>query len=228
MESPYDCYLRLPDLLALQCPRTAKERSAQWADEHFFISVHQSAEILAGHALVDLRALQQTASHDQHRALARVRRVSAIVGLLEQHLVLLEQLPRDSFTAFRPLLDDASGGQSSQFAELFHMIDRCAQAAEPAHDARTGAETSTSRAQDTTDGLGDLGGLGGGEPAQAWWRLRSAVSLWRTRHLMPVDWMIGDRPGTDGTSGLAYLRARIDLPPHDPAVRPAAPGDHLR
>ncbi|MFD5271831.1 tryptophan 2,3-dioxygenase family protein [Streptomyces sp. NPDC058335] len=211
MESPYDCYLKLPDLLALQCPRTAEESSAQWADEHFFIAVHQSAEVLAGQALVDLRTLQQAPPVDHHCVLACLRRVSAVVGLLEQHLALLEHLPRDSFAAFRPLLDDASGAQSSQFAELFCMIDRCAQDAE-----RAGGETADAGAEAS----GAQGALDGGEAAQAWWRLRSAVSLWRTRHLMLVEWLIGDRPGTGGTSGLAYLRSRIDLPPRGPVEGP--------
>ncbi|MFE9396272.1 tryptophan 2,3-dioxygenase family protein [Streptomyces flavidovirens] len=202
MESPYDCYLRLPDVLALQCPRTAEKYSAQWADEHFFIIVHQSAEVLASQALVDLKALQQVAPDDQHRTLAYVRRVTAVIGLLEQHLALLEHLPPESFAGFRPLLDEASGAQSSQFAELFAAITECTRAAAPA-----GIED--------TDSLTNV--PGGGELAQAWWRLRSAVSLWRTRHLLLVEWMIGDQPGTGGTSGLAYLRARIDLPPRHPA-----------
>ncbi|MGW7100113.1 tryptophan 2,3-dioxygenase family protein [Streptomyces sp. NPDC054883] len=41
--------------------------------------------------------------------------------------------------------------------------------------------------------------------------MRAAVTRWRTRHLLLVERMIGDEPGTGGTSGLAHLRARIYL-----------------
>ncbi|MGW7187844.1 tryptophan 2,3-dioxygenase family protein [Streptomyces sp. NPDC054838] len=49
------------------------------------------------------------------------------------------------------------------------------------------------------------------ETADALWTLRAAVTRWRTRHLLLVERMIGDEPGTGGTSGLAHLRARIYL-----------------
>lgn len=220
-ETPYECYLRLPDLLALQRPRTAERQPTQWADEHFFIAVHQSAEVLAGQALVDLEMARQPApdrdpdlgsdpgpdadpgTDRQSRTLACVRRVTAIVDLLEQHLAVLEHLSPEGFAAFRPLLDNASGAQSSQFATLFAVIDETA-SHRPSQRPGTSAGTS-----------GAAGGPDGDEAAQAWWALRSAVARWRTRHLLLVERMIGDRPGTGGTSGLAYLRSRIALPPYD-------------
>ncbi|MEV5730851.1 tryptophan 2,3-dioxygenase family protein [Streptomyces pharetrae] len=192
METPYACYLQLPDLLNLQRPRTPDDQPAQWADEHFFITVHQSAEVLVSQALVDLdRAGQQARAGQDAGAATSLRRVTAVVDVLESHLALLDHLAPESFTAFRPLLDDASGAQSSQFSELFRRI-----AMRDCLGSASGEEHTRGR-----------------EVADALWALRAAVTRWRTRHLLLVERMIGDRPGTGGTSGLAYLRSRIDLPP---------------
>ena len=212
METPYECYLRLPALLDLQHPRTAEDKPAQWADEHFFIAVHQSAEVLAGQALVDLERVRDPArgpsAAPEGCRLAYVRRVTAVVELLEQHLAVLEHLSPASFAAFRPLLENASGAQSSQFATLFARIDESAS-----------RSTLTPRATPTSGPTPD--DPGGNEAARAWWELRAAVVRWRTRHLLLVERMIGDQPGTGGTSGLAYLRERIGLPPRDTdAVHP--------
>lgn len=199
METPYACYLRLPDLLDLQQPRTPAERTAQWAHERFFITVHQSAELLAGQALVDLhRAAEQAQAGDDREAATALRRVTALVAILEQHLTLLDHLEPDSFASFRPLLDNASGAQSSQFAELFQRI---------AAADLLGPPSDTLPAQQPL-------------AASALQALRGAVALWQTRHLLLVERMIGDQPGTGGTSGLAHLRDQIDLPPRR---RPAGP-----
>lgn len=153
METPYECYLHLPDLLTHQCPRTDDRWSAQWADEHFFIAVHQSAELLAGQALVDLE--KALAPGEESRTVASVRRVTAVVELLEQHLAVLEHLSPEGFAAFRPLLDNASGAQSSQFAKLFDLItERSVMPMEP-----SGAGASAPSATDDPSG---------GEPAFVW------------------------------------------------------------
>ncbi|MEV5354963.1 tryptophan 2,3-dioxygenase family protein [Streptomyces sp. NPDC052693] len=193
METPYACYLCLPDLLALQQPRTPAEQPAQWADERFFIAVHQSAEVLAGQALVDLnRAVEQAHEGQDPEAAAALRRVTAVVEVLEHHLALLDHLEADRFASFRPLLGNASAAQSHQLTELFGRTT--------APNALRPADASQTQGAQTTDALRAL---------------RAAVIRWQTRHLLLVERMIGDRPGTGGTSGLAHLRARIDLPPHD-------------
>ncbi|MGZ3097040.1 tryptophan 2,3-dioxygenase family protein [Streptomyces sp. H62] len=202
METPYACYLRLPDLLGLQRPRTPDEQSGQWADEHFFITVHQSAEVLASQALVDLRGVSRQAhSGRQATTATTLRRVTAVMEVLEAHLSLLDHLDPDAFASFRPLLENASGAQSSQFTQLFQQIT--APDCLPAHAADSVGANAV--------GVSEAGHR---EAADALWALRAAVTRWRTRHLLLVERMIGDRPGTGGTSGLAYLRSRIDLPPH--------------
>ncbi|MFJ9041894.1 tryptophan 2,3-dioxygenase family protein [Streptomyces sp. NPDC102406] len=207
METPYACYLRLPDLLKLQHPRTPPGEAGQWADERFFITVHQSAEVLAGQALADLaRASQQESCHQHATAATALRRVTAVMDILEAHLALLEHLRPESFAAFRPLLDNASGAQSSQFRELFEQIAAAADwLPEPPQDAdgtaRSEAAHRYAKPQDPW------------ERSQELQALRAAVTRWRTRHLLLVERMIGDQGGTGGSSGLAYLRSRIDLPP---------------
>lgn len=199
METPYACYLQLPDLLGLQQPRSPDDQSAQWADEHFFITVHQSAELLVSQALVDLRRASPHA-HTGHgpTAVTALRRVTAVICLLEDHLALLDHLTPESFASFRPLLDSASGAQSRQFIELFQQIT-----------APDWLLTSTTD-PGMTPGVNEAGER---EPADELGALRAAVTRWRTRHLLLVERMIGDQAGTAGTSGLAYLRAQIDLPP---------------
>jgi tryptophan 2,3-dioxygenase len=200
METPYACYLRLSALLDLQQPRTPSERPAQWADERFFITVHQSAEVLAGQALVDLRRATEHAQEGEDvRAASALRRVAAVVGVLEHHLALLDHLEPDSFASFRPLLDNASGAQSGQFAELFLRISAADLLGPPNEALAAQRPLATS----------------------AWQALRGAVALWRTRHLFLVEKMIGDQPGTGGTSGLAHLRDQIGLPPRE---GPPGPG----
>lgn len=205
METPYACYLRLPELLGLQQPRTPDRQSGQWADEHFFITVHQSAEVLVSQALVDLREASRLARSGRPAAAAgALRRVTALMDILEAHLALLDHLGPGAFASFRPLLENASAAQSSQFTELFQRI--------AALDCRT------ARGADSVGAEVDAGGAREAEDqevADALWTLRAAVTRWRTRHLLLVERMIGDRTGTGGTSGLAYLRSRIDLPPHE-------------
>lgn len=200
METPYACYLQLPDLLDLQQPRSPDDQSAQWADEHLFITVHQSAELLVSQALVDLkRASQQARYGHGPAAITALRRVTAVICLLEGHLGLLDHLTPESFASFRPLLDNASGAQSSQFIELFQQIT--------APDCPSLSHTGPG----TTPGAHEAGER---ELAEEFRALRAAVTRWRTRHLLLVERMIGDQAGTGGTSGLAYLRSQIDLPPH--------------
>ncbi|KUH40652.1 MULTISPECIES: tryptophan 2,3-dioxygenase family protein [Streptomyces] len=206
METPYERYLRLPALLSLQQPRTSRDDTARWPDERLFIVVHQSAELLVGQALVDLgTALEHTEAGRVRPACTSLRRVTALVEALDQHLVLLDHLDPAGFGAFRPLLEEASGSQSPQFAALFDLVD------EHGHFGRT---TDTGGAAGTPPVRGEEQE----EPAPSWRALHNAVTRWRVRHLLMVERMIGDGAGTGGTTGLEYLRSRIHLPPHRPPV----------
>jgi tryptophan 2,3-dioxygenase len=41
--------------------------------------------------------------------------------------------------------------------------------------------------------------------------LEDAFRLWRFRHVSTVERIIGFKPGTGGTSGVAYLRRMLDV-----------------
>ena len=41
--------------------------------------------------------------------------------------------------------------------------------------------------------------------------LEDAFRLWRFRHVTTVERIIGFKPGTGGTSGVAYLRRMLDV-----------------
>lgn len=183
VESPYAAYLHVPQLLALQQPRTRPADGAQWCDEHLFIVVHQASELLLAHALVELRRLRRPTGVPGSARVA-LRRVYDLLCRLEDLLTLLDTLSEQDFAAFRPLLGEASGGQSVQFAELFHHI------AQP----RCGAPVSRADAREV-DAEASL--------------VREAAESWKERHLRLVERMIADQPGTDGTAGVAYLRSRI-------------------
>ncbi|MFJ8828384.1 tryptophan 2,3-dioxygenase family protein, partial [Streptomyces sp. NPDC102467] len=136
-------------------------------------------------------------------AVTALRRVTAVMGLLEAHLELLDHLAPENFASFRPLVEGVSGAQSSQFAELFQQVTalRCGPAGKAGDGRGGGGQGAASDA--TQEKVADAVGA-----------LRAAVTRWRTRHLLLVERMIGDQPGTGGTSGLAYLRSRINVPPH--------------
>ncbi|MFD5267805.1 tryptophan 2,3-dioxygenase family protein [Streptomyces sp. NPDC058335] len=189
--NPYAAYLRLPELLALQEPlspavRTAQWRTAQWRDEHLFIVVHQAAELLLSHALVELWQAREAPARTGGRCpvVDALRRVRELLDQLEHLLGLLDSLTPAQFHAFRPLLGEASGGQSLQFAALLHQIDS-PDCGLPAH-ARTA------------------------EVAGPLEQLRTSAQRWKLRHLRLVERMIGDTAGTGGTDGVDYLRSRID------------------
>ncbi|MET9800144.1 tryptophan 2,3-dioxygenase family protein [Streptomyces sp. NPDC006368] len=184
--SAYASYLCLSELLALQHPRTPSPQGTQWVDEHLFITVHQAAEVLLGHALVELRRAGRRAEDeaDADWPVVSLRRVTALFGQLEGLLGLLDTLTAESFAAFRPLLGDASAGQSSQFAQLFGQMS----------EPHCGVPSSQADRPEVSAALTDL---------------RSAATTWKRRHLALVERMIGDAPGTGGTAGLAYLRSRI-------------------
>ncbi|MEY9849350.1 tryptophan 2,3-dioxygenase family protein [Streptacidiphilus sp. MAP5-3] len=123
VESPYATYLHVPQLLALQHPQTRASRGAQWRDEHLFIVVHQASELLLAHALVELRQIRRpSGSTPDDSVQVALQRVHDLLRQLEGLLTLLDTLTAKGFAAFRPLLGEASGGQSVQFAELFHHI----------------------------------------------------------------------------------------------------------
>ena len=111
----YVNYLELPALLDLQHPRSRPEHP----DELLFIVVHQSSELWFKVILHELRALigrmQANAPLD---ALAIVKRLNALVGIVSAQLAALDTLPPQHFAQFRGYLGTSSGSQSDQFRAI--------------------------------------------------------------------------------------------------------------
>ena len=191
--SAYADYLRLPHLLALQQPRSTPALPSQWADEHLFIVVHQAAELMLSHALIELdRAITPGKPDADGCPATALRRVQLLLSSVEGQLDLLDAaLTSEAFNAFRPLLGEASGGQSVQFAALLQQVEAPYCGLPPSRCDAPGVAAAVNAAQD-------------------------AARSWKKRHLALVERMIGDEVGTDGTDGVAYLRSRIDSHPGGP------------
>ncbi|MEV0323027.1 tryptophan 2,3-dioxygenase family protein [Streptomyces sp. NPDC050658] len=195
----YERYVRIPELLDLQHPRSSALEEEVRASELFFIVVHQSAEVLLRQVIDDLRAVAKTPG-EWGAVEARLLRAVALVGLLRKHLDVLDHLPREHFLAFREQLGTASASGSSQFAEVFALLGVDGRPC-VLRQALNGAGTAIP--EHVTKALDALVLEAGG---------------WQADHVALVKRMIGELlPGTAGTEGVAWLRSRI-LPPPDEAV----------
>ncbi|MEV5646284.1 tryptophan 2,3-dioxygenase family protein [Streptomyces flaveolus] len=227
-ESAYAMYLRLPELLSLQHPRSGSQEEIR-ASENFFIVVHQSAELLAQQVIVDLRAVVHASEHNPCDWVSAESRLSRAIGLLRflrQHLTVLDHLPREHFHAFREKLGTASGHQSEQFAKIFAMLGRSEESHHPTpmFAALGGGENAGWSMSEPGDG----GESGGGVPTLVMERLaalQEAVNSWRAAHITLVQRMLGDAPGTGGTAGAAWLQSRLVSAQDSDGPVPSA--DHL-
>ncbi|GAA0319993.1 hypothetical protein GCM10010151_07100 [Actinoallomurus spadix] len=205
----YSDYLNLSELLTLQQPRTGIQDGAVRASEHFFIVVHQSAELLLTQVIDDLRTvLRDCDAHqpDLADAETRLRRACGVVDLICRHVQVLEHLPREHFLAFRDRLGRARAGGSEQFAELF---------------ALAGAGGERSLLAVAIDRAVPWGGAQAEQVREALESLGRELRRWQLTHVALVERMIGDEPGTAGSAGAAWLRSRIG-PPSAHSSNPSA------
>jgi tryptophan 2,3-dioxygenase len=117
-ELSYGSYLMIPELLALQSPKSRPEHH----DELQFIIVHQVYELWFKLVLheVDHAAAKMVAGEDAdlREAIHALKRVHAIQHVLLEQIHVLESMRPQDFLAFRGPLKPASGFQSAQFREL--------------------------------------------------------------------------------------------------------------
>jgi tryptophan 2,3-dioxygenase len=114
-ELTYGSYLRIPELLALQQPRSRPPHP----EELHFIVVHQALELWMKLTLHDLERVIGLLDQDAYpRVLALLGRVNRTLEHGLDQMRSLHTLPPWDLQQFRSYLGTASGSQSVQFREL--------------------------------------------------------------------------------------------------------------
>jgi tryptophan 2,3-dioxygenase len=223
-EPLYGDFLRLETLLSLQ------RESADVHDAHFFFAVHQVYELQFKIILYELdAAVAAVTVDDVPRAVYCLRRIRAVEDVLIAQVATLETISPGSFAVLRRTLASSSGLQSAQFREIEfrsglkdagYLSSVRVSGAERARLERRLAEPSLWDAfQGLRQRLGnpDLVKLYRADvPDDRLIRLTEAMldhdegfGLWRARHVPMVERIIGRRPGTGGSMGVAYLRSTV-------------------
>jgi tryptophan 2,3-dioxygenase len=109
-DTTYGGYLRLPELLACQSPRSDTH------DEMLFIVIHQATELWMKLCLHELDAARgRIAADDPAPAFKMMARVARIQAQLVQSWEVLATMTPSDYSALRPHLGSSSGFQSHQY-----------------------------------------------------------------------------------------------------------------
>jgi len=113
----YKGYLKLANLLELQCPLA--DPAAECHDEMLFIVIHQVFELWFRLMIHEIdRVFTLLDQGDTLESERLIRRLTSIVRLFIPKLSVLETMIPSDFIKFRDLLKPASGFQSFQFREV--------------------------------------------------------------------------------------------------------------
>ncbi|SDK75298.1 tryptophan 2,3-dioxygenase [Actinopolyspora mzabensis] len=225
----YKSVLRLDELLRLQ-------QAPVEHDELMFVVVHQVHELWFKLMLHELEEVRDLLLDDRAEAATHlVERCATIQNVLvSQWSVLDTMLPAD-FLAFRDGLEGGSGFESVQYREIEYLaglkdetyLERAVLTDEEHKQLRTRLEEQSVR-EVFLDlvrrrGFGSPAELSSNryrdQPARDWDLLRLAEKLldldqafatWRARHTLTVERQIGTKSGTGGSSGVNYLRSRMN------------------
>jgi tryptophan 2,3-dioxygenase len=209
----YQGYLALDAILDAQHPLSPPSLGSQvQSAEHFFIVVHQAFELWFKQELLDLGCATDALAppdDDPELALDHLQRVAAIQRLLTQQMVLFDHLSPRSFLAFRPFLGQASGSESKQFRDVERALGLRGARGSPIYQAFTAA---VERAGLTLETLYQQPSRAGVlyrlaemlvDISEGFWLLTAA-------HVRIAERTIGQKPGTGGTSGVAYLAQALE------------------
>jgi tryptophan 2,3-dioxygenase len=233
----YGSYLRIPELLALQTPRSTPPAH----DETLFIVLHQAFELWFKELVFELESIRDRMfGGDVHRARHLLTRVHAIERLLIEQIEVIETMSPQDFLEFRANLEPASGFQSVQFREIEFLgglkEEGFARSAEtPQERERLDRRLREPTLWDAFCALLESSGLPmpGDDPdarrtsllkmardreafAELWYLSEDLLvhdelfSLWRQRHILMVERQIGTKRGTGGSSGAPYLRTTLE------------------
>jgi tryptophan 2,3-dioxygenase len=173
--------------------------------------VHQVYELWFKQLVHELQHLQRRLeAGDTAHALHTLKRVLTIRKVAVAQIDVLETMTPRQFLSFRARLEAASGFQSAQFRQLTSIVGEelfasflhyLAGEGYPAGDDVQGALLAAYRDD--------------GEPAQIAERLvdlDEGLQEWRYRHVKMVQRTIGDKSGTGGSPGVAYLQSTLFKP----------------
>ncbi|MGI8695918.1 MAG: tryptophan 2,3-dioxygenase [Mycobacteriales bacterium] len=234
----YGSYLRLPELLGDQRPESDPPAhdellfiTIHQVYELWFKLLLHEIDSACGAML----------AADAYTPRLRLARALAIERVCVDQIDVIETMTPQDFLAFRSLLAPASGFQSVQFREIEFVsgakdpayVDRLGDATDverarlrrrldeptlwdgyvsllagagfPVRSApqRQAALTSVSRDRGSYGGLWDL--------AEALLGHDQQWAVWRSRHVLMVERMIGRKSGTGGSTGAPYLATRLGL-----------------
>jgi tryptophan 2,3-dioxygenase len=206
----YAGYLHLDAILSAQAPLAPEaEAPGVRAAEHFFIVTHQAFELWFKQLLLDLADASVNLPSDAELALDHLRRAASVLRLLVQQMVLFDNLSPRSFLAFRPYLGSASGSESAQFRDVQRALGLRGQSGSPAFNAFMAALQARGLSLEAVYR----------EPSAAGALYRVAEALvdvseqfWQlcAVHVQIAERTIGQRPGTGGTTGVAYLAEGLE------------------
>jgi tryptophan 2,3-dioxygenase len=234
----YGTYLRLTELLAQQVPHADPPAPDEllFITVHQVYELWFKQLLCDLEAARDAMCVGEA-----WRAKHLLHRVHAVERLMVVQVDILETMAPQDFNVFRPVLGPASGFQSVQYRELEYLSGVRDQRFLARHLSLTDAERERllyRLGQPTVwDGYLTLlrdRGMTTGSDAEIITSLRDIAadraryddlwqlaedllthdelaSVWRSRHVSLVERQIGLKPGTGGSPGAPYLRARVPL-----------------
>ena len=230
----YTSYLQVDSLLELQTHLSQPVAH----DELLFIIIHQVYELWFKQILFELDAVvTHLQASDFIKSIRRLERVNEIMRILTQQVDILETMTPVEFNRFRAHLNPASGFQSLQFRELELLCgsdpkeyDRFKEIS-PEWAPKLAARLAKPNLRQTffqtlaREGLAQTDDLASEALRQIYLdtapesvyrslcegliRFDEMVALWRFRHVQMVERMIGMKPGTGGSLGVAYLKSTL-------------------
>ena len=228
------------EFLALDEILNAQRMHSDMHDEMLFIIIHQTKELWLKQILFEVKHAIELLRQDKfmlvHKALSRVSRIQTVMTLSWDILATLT--PAD-YMKFRHVFGTASGFQSAQFREVEYRLGikdkrflgnyekgseeyrRLTEALEApslwdesvSALQRAGFDTSSDEAIRAawlsiyldTENQSDLYGL-----AEKLVDLDDSLAAWRFKHILTVERVIGQKTGSGGSAGSAYLKTTLD------------------